>query len=510
MVKHITLLSLLLISFSKPYFLVMPQKIKIAFILSIFIVILFSIIFKSNFSKKNNFQSTLNFTDSINTLIYIYNLNNEDVRFNFSLNKHFYASLNDFIRKNVRSITDEEIVLDVFQAFVSSVVHEKLFDQWGALPLIRLNSLGYAICRNQSEIYSQICKNIGYKSRIIYLNEHVLSEIFYNQQWHLFDVDRKIFFRINNNVSSMNNLIKCTDSLIKKATFKKITHLTIYTKPYKNLFTNNYNKIKNIVSIQNDTFLITLPPNSSFIFPFPPDYKTDFYPYNTKAKLFLNKGYTGTIKNPLVLLDVEGNGKVYFNGKQYLLPQQRELLKLAIFNSKTFADKIKVEAINDSLGLVYALNPLFTKLKSRNVFQINASDSLDIKIIKKIQKNTTEINATHVEFFDHYLKQTQELMQVLDITNIYTIEQLYQELVKPYCISQHIDTNTIKKRLTLLKPIIQEPLNKFKNDVNFYVYLAILIYGHNTEFKDLFLKNFKYLKYKHSINRIYLLDSRAL
>lgn len=454
---------------------------------------------KSNFIKNVVFETN----DSLKTLIKIINSSDKSIEFNFSLNNKFYSSINDFIRKNSQSNDSEYFVIDLFNAQINSIVHEYLFNEWGAIPLTTLNSKGFAICGNQSEIFSQILFNAGYNSRVISLNGHLVSEIYYNNAWHLFDTDRKTFFKKGNEILGYVDLISYP-KLIKELGLKTyISNLTTIFDVYKNyLITKNDNSFKEILKKNIDTFLINIPAKSSFVFPYYPDYKRDIFPYNTKAKLFLPKGYNNAVKNPLILIDVEGKGKVIFDDKVYFVPDEKELLKANIFRSYKFVEEVQVTAFSDSFALVYMLNPLFSKIYSKNIFSINASDSLVVEFSHNNDLSKTTLFPIHIELLNHYSAQAFHIANKISLKGIKSMDDLYKKRLLKYCYMNNIDTCMVKKRLQLLKVFLDKPIEDYSEVGVFYGVIAVVLYGKNKEFHDLFLSNYKYQKYKKFLKKM--------
>ena len=453
-------------------------------------------------TKKSNFISEFSFStyDSLNTLIIIKNSTDKCIKFNFSLNNRFYSSLNDFIRKNSSSYDSEKIVLNLFNSFINSIVHEKLFNNWGSMPLTRLNSTGFAICGWQSEIFSQIMYNAGFRSRVICLNGHVVSEIFYNGRWHLFDVDRKLFFK-SEKILGYKELTS-EPFLFKKLNPKAyLTNLTAFSEDYKNFFITKYDN--NFIYIKNknkDTFLINLPSKSSFIFPYFPDFKKDFFPYNTKAKLFLPKGFRGKIKNPLIIVDAEGEGIIKYKNKEFSIPKHVELLKAEIFLSQQFEDEVYVKVFSDSLSLVYMLNPIFSKLGKYNKLILNASDSLNVGIIKYNETSNSIIYPPiHIDLLNHYTLQSLNLINKNILHNVKNISELYEKKLKQYCINYNIDTLVVKHRLLLVEKLLNNTNLSLLNHPTTYSILTIILHGNDNEFKGLFIPYYKYNIYKNIV-----------
>ena len=474
----------------KKYFLLF-----ITLLISSFIVVFF------NSTKKRYIKDfILTTNDSSNAIVYISNITQNKVKFNFSLNGKFYSSLNDFIRQNKNSTDSEQIVLDLFNAQINSLVHENLFNEWGVMPLLTLNSRGFAICGRQSEIFCQIAKNAGFPSRKISLNGHVVSEVFYYDKWHLFDVDRKTYFKSNNTILSYEKLIKDPLLFNQKRSKNYIANVTTIFKKYNKKFTTtNDNKFINIKKNNTDTFLLSIPPNSIFAFPFLPDYKTDFYPYNTKAKLFVPNGFNGTIRNPLILINVEGTGEIKINNVKFTIPKDLELLRAKLFLSKQFINQINIHSTSDSFALVYMLNPQFTVIYSKNKLHLNASNSLKVSLIQIKNKSKSIIKPMHIELLNQYAKFAFELADSLDISKLNSLEDIYKKNLKSYCIKHLIDTNMVYKRIIHLNKI----LNNYKK-INFdepiiFSVLSIVLYADNEQFKNMYLLYYKYFKYKELI-----------
>jgi hypothetical protein len=465
--------------------------------ISFFIIILLIVLAFLFLHKKKNFTKKLYFStnDTNNTLIVIKNPSDKNVKFNFKLNGKFYLSINDFIKSHNNFADSEQLAIKLFNGFINSFVHEEIFDDWGEPPLTTLNSKGFAICGRQSEIFSTIAYNAGFQSRVIQLNGHVVSEIFYKGHWHLFDTDKKTYFTSQNKILSYEELVKNPHIIKKAGTKKYLANLTTMLDKYtKYLVTTSDNKFMVINNKNKDTFLLNIPPKSTFVFPFYPDYKKDFFPYNTKAKLLLPKGFNDKIKSPLILIDVEGEGIIKYKNKNYYIPKNLELLKAEIFSSNNFTNSINVEVLSDTLALVYMLNPLFSKIYKENELFINASDSLNIEISKNEFNSKSILYPIHIDLLNQYSKQAFDLVKEIDFKNINSINDLYEKQFKLYCLKKNLDTIKIKKRLNMMNKLITEPLPHFDNIAA--LLFTIILYSSDYEFKNFFLSTYKYRKYK--------------
>lgn len=60
----------------------------------------------------------------------------------------------------------------------------------------------------------------------------------------------------------------------------------------------------------------------------------------------------------------------------------------------------------------------------------------------------------------------------------------------------NIDTCTVKNRLQLLKVFLDRPIDYYLQEAVFWGVIAVVLHGKNEEFRNLFLANYKYQKYK--------------
>jgi len=101
----------------------------------------------------------------------------------------------------------EALVLAIYQYFTSTRDGTWHFwpmnEQQGDLhsngdvcdPLKILNAYGWTICAQSAEILQGLYRAAGFDSRICSVPGHVLCEVFYDQRWHVLDVDMWTWFR---------------------------------------------------------------------------------------------------------------------------------------------------------------------------------------------------------------------------------------------------------------------------------------------------------------------------
>lgn len=80
-------------------------------------------------------------------------------------------------------------------------------------PILWLNVYGYGFCDDAATAATFLWERAGMKSRIWWLSGHVVPEVFYHNDWHLFDPDEEIIFCEKNSsrIASVEYLIKHPD-----------------------------------------------------------------------------------------------------------------------------------------------------------------------------------------------------------------------------------------------------------------------------------------------------------
>ncbi|MBN2410467.1 hypothetical protein JXQ31_02170 [candidate division KSB1 bacterium] len=77
-------------------------------------------------------------------------------------------------------------------------------------PVIGLNIFGHMYCGMAARITSTLAKKAGLDARLWGLYGHIVSEIFYDGEWHLFDSDAGVFYlnKDNKTIAGMDDLVK--------------------------------------------------------------------------------------------------------------------------------------------------------------------------------------------------------------------------------------------------------------------------------------------------------------
>lgn len=74
----------------------------------------------------------------------------------------------------------------------------------GSGPLLRFAS--QAICGQQAQVFVDACTLLGQPARIVGLDGHVVVEAFYDDQWHGFDPDYGVIYRVGEEIASVQQV----------------------------------------------------------------------------------------------------------------------------------------------------------------------------------------------------------------------------------------------------------------------------------------------------------------
>lgn len=75
-------------------------------------------------------------------------------------------------------------------------------------PIQFFNVYGYGICGAASEVLARLWNRAGLRSRVVNLKGHVVSEVYYDKDWHLFDADCQAYYleEDNKTIASLEDL----------------------------------------------------------------------------------------------------------------------------------------------------------------------------------------------------------------------------------------------------------------------------------------------------------------
>jgi len=170
-------------------------------------------------------------------------------------------------------------------------------------PSIFINSLGGGLCSNRNTALCHIWKHLGYKSRCIHLDGHLITEVYDNNNWHMLDADFHNYYLDNDNKvagykaleKNINNLhLKYDPGLINPP----LINLLFFSRYYNLLFSTTFNnEIQDwyMHHIPWCDIWLELPPHSHVVFPVKTVSEHSAY---ALGELHIAGHFTGTVDIP--------------------------------------------------------------------------------------------------------------------------------------------------------------------------------------------------------------------
>lgn len=316
--------------------------------------------------------------------IIIKNNTGNSARFYLNINHQFPLTPTSILQATDSISIKEKISPEqsVWKFVTGNTFHSAPYSEniWNHEPLLFLNSIGGGLCGELAVVLAKLWKEKGFKARVIYLNGHVVAEVFTNNKWKLFDPDHVIFYvDSNQNICSLKDIEKNS---------KPLYTLASKDKNY-NYFYQSKNSISDRVehyfkSTIDNTIDSNILPNSTippleFILPagcslvFHKDIKTGTY----SATVKFSKHTSGILQIPLVPTEANGNFSAEFNTELIKINGIKELPK------ENFIQSINIKSASAESGIRYLINPKldFLHLNSLNHVSVLSNSLLTIEPI---------------------------------------------------------------------------------------------------------------------------------
>jgi hypothetical protein len=347
--------------------------------------------------------------DGYSKVIAVTNPTGKSISFKFWINgKTFYPTLTSIV-EDINKYEDKNTVLKVWRFTCKNSYHfppitEK---QWLHNPVLYFNSAGFGYCDDVATFSMIFWRYLGFDARLWNLGNarHIVSEVFYNGNWEMYDSDTGVFFKDSTNTFSVDALtarhsIICSETL-RYVEQEKIAERSInndYWINLSNIFSDGKSHFVETAPLfdssllnRNYDYLINLPPGGEIrigdkLLP-------EFYTAPVEGKRWLVPQYfnlqysipvvdTMAIDMPLIIQNISGIGKVEISGKSFDL-QDPELQEF-IDQRSAFIEKIKLTN-SKSVKITYLVSPLLFPWGSSNKINLRGSnvDKLRLEILGK-------------------------------------------------------------------------------------------------------------------------------
>lgn len=121
--------------------------------------------------------------------------------------------------------TEEEKAIKIWE-FVSTHLYHWVMKEYGDESydsISLLNNYGYTMCGGAGALLESFFSKAGFKSRTVSVPGHFITEVYYNNKWHMFDADIKCYFRNKKEIISIKKI--CNRSLKECREIKLRTNL---------------------------------------------------------------------------------------------------------------------------------------------------------------------------------------------------------------------------------------------------------------------------------------------
>ncbi len=294
-----------------------------------------------------------------------------------------------------------------------------------------INSTGWGFCDDKAIVLAKIWMAMGYKSRVYYLNGHVVPEVYFRKHWEMWDPTFHVFykdkagnilgvedlFKDNTPILNINDDIRITQSIwAQKMGFSKKT-AQIYAPSDKN---NIYIPVAD--SVRHNFAKFLLPKGSFIVFPIYKKYplkstsadKTKNLTDYAQLMLYVPPQWTGEIKYPLVFHALSASGaEISIDNRKYKLNDKNQDVVVEEFCSQS---TIEIKHNEKGINLFFLINPRlfsrlnnFDKIKHNLIYsnihllpiEISFKGKHDIIYLNEIEKDKWQ---TYLKIFEYFLK----------------------------------------------------------------------------------------------------------
>lgn len=398
-------------------------------------------------------QCAFSFYDSLNTLV-IQNPYDQEAFFSFNINNTFPLSIASCVKEIMHS--ELSYPQSAWKFVIENTFHSYPFttDNWQHNPELFLNSLGGGFCDDRASVLAYIYRAMGDSARIIGLNGHVVTEIFYNNKWQMFDPDNEVFYcdkngavlsvdELEDNNEQIKSPLNFCNEKLTNPVFSSRNSLTDRFAGYYASTVDNSDVSKWHTPLYTTDTTYVLPSNSSLVITLLRNGSI------ASIAVELTERSKGRVKIPLVPARAVGQFDLIIEEKRVSVGDTG-----FIFTEHQFINEIRIEKVLSVSNVYYFVNPKLKLNTDTNSIELFSSSKLNLT-----QKSSNVITAIFAEeflFFDtinktypHFYKNLPSLSNNDDINNYLTEEYI----------------RFLKSEGTLNESEISEALNQLRIDI---------------------------------------------
>lgn len=118
-----------------------------------------------------------------------------------------YSSIQEIIQKNTNGgMNEKEKALSLFDFIINHTNHSYKPYSGGDTMEFFLEHGGKGSSRDITRAFDHIMDEAGFKSRVWILTNHLVTEVYYDKSWHLFDPALKVYYTYEGNIVDLKFL----------------------------------------------------------------------------------------------------------------------------------------------------------------------------------------------------------------------------------------------------------------------------------------------------------------
>ncbi len=321
----------------------------------------------------------------------IRNTSDREVSFELRHNGALLATTGDQLVAEVRALADE-VPGEPFERKLWRFVRDESYHfdpmtaaYWQHDPLLFLNSVGFGFCDDVTAVYVSLARAAGYTARGWDLHGHVVPEVQVGGRWSMYDPDLAVYY-LERDGSVADVATLAADSSLIVSPFERVSSWYFpYTSDISDIYATTADNFISTTGLGNvtprDTGQLRLPVGAGITYPGrwaaqPVGYWGSTITVTAQLRLDLPAGFHGLVDWPLVPWDVQGSGRVRWNGVEYAAGSPELTAALQdVLPARAPASGIEILDSPGLIALVFLLNPMRFSLTQATEISVRSLDA---------------------------------------------------------------------------------------------------------------------------------------
>lgn len=336
------------------------------------VLFFFAFFYLNGYSQKYDLDTIIYLNNDFNS-ISISNDTDSVATFTLKINGVFPLSI-DEILDSIKRIEVAENLTDYkaawkFVARATFYTKPLTENNWQHDPVLFVNSIGGGFCDDRSSILAAIWERQGYETRVTILDGHVVSELFVDNHWEMYDPTLYLFYEDNDKVLSVNELEK-KPKIIRRGKVRGRKFAKYYETTIDNRDITDWS-----LDTKTRDVTFTLPSHSKFI----------LTRFNDKplAIIELSEKSKGKIETPFVPAFIEGRVVISMLEEQSTIETGRK----HFFNLENTNRQLTINYVFKKARIYLRINPLLPFLTQRNALSLESNLLLSVSTSKESLKH---------------------------------------------------------------------------------------------------------------------------